>query len=329
MTRTRGFLLGKFMPPHEGHLLLCDVASDLVDELTVLVCSRDCEPIPGDLRLNWIKESLDNKARVLHLHQEIPQEPREHQDFWNIWRRTIRELHPEPIDMVFGSEDYILRLATELEAEPFIVDKERNLVPVSATQIRNNPQLYWEHIPRAVRPFFQKRICILGPESTGKSELSQRLANHFSTLYLPEYGRDYDATYRQGKDWQSSDFTAIARGHQALRRKLAQRSGYFFFEDTDLLQTIVWAEYLVGKVPADLEKLLENWEFAAFYLLLKPDVAWQDDGTRYSGEIEVRGWFFNKLRTILSDLQLPFEVISGEDWASREKAAKAAICMLD
>ena len=325
MTRTRGFLLGKFMPPHEGHLLLCDVASDLVDELTVLVCSRDCEPIPGNLRLNWMKESLGNKARVLHLHQEIPQEPREHQDFWNIWRRTIRELHPEPIDMVFGSEEYILRLAAELEAEPFIVDKERKLVPVSATQIRNNPQLYWEHIPRTVRPFFQKRICILGPESTGKSELSQKLANHFNTLYLPEYGRDYDARYRQGKDWQASDFTAIARGHQALRRKLGQRSGYFFIEDTDLLQTIVWAEYLLGRIPADLERLLEKWEFAAFYLLLKPDVVWLDDGTRYSGDSEVREWFFDKLQTILSDLKLPFKVISGGDWSSREQAAIAAV----
>ena len=79
MTRTRGFLLGKFMPPHEGHLLLCDVATDLVDELTVLVCSRDCEPIPGDMRLHWMKESLGNKARVLHLHREIPQEPHDHQ----------------------------------------------------------------------------------------------------------------------------------------------------------------------------------------------------------------------------------------------------------
>lgn len=268
------------MPPHEGHLLLCDVASELVDELTVLVCSQDCEPISGKLRLNWMKESLGNKARVLHLHQEIPQEPREHKYFWDIWRRTIRELHPEPINMVFGSEDYILRLAAELKAEPCILDKERKLVPVSATQIRDYPQLYWDYIPPPVKPFFQKRICILGPESTGKSELSQRLASHFNTLYVPEYGRDYDAIYRQGKGWQASDFTVIARVHQALRHKLGQRSGYFFIEDTDLLQTIVWADYLLGRIPADLEKLLERWEFAAFYLLMKPDVTWLDDGTR-------------------------------------------------
>ena len=54
----RGFLLGKFMPPHAGHLFLCEVARARVDQLTVLLCSHDAEPIPGDLRAAWMADSL-------------------------------------------------------------------------------------------------------------------------------------------------------------------------------------------------------------------------------------------------------------------------------
>ena len=51
----RGFLLGKFMPPHAGHVALIDAARRLVDELTILVCSLPDDPIDGQLRFDWMK----------------------------------------------------------------------------------------------------------------------------------------------------------------------------------------------------------------------------------------------------------------------------------
>ena len=47
---TRGFLLGNFMPPHAGHVALCRMAAALVDQLTVMVCTLDSEPMPAGLR---------------------------------------------------------------------------------------------------------------------------------------------------------------------------------------------------------------------------------------------------------------------------------------
>ena len=325
MPKTRGFLLGKFMPPHKGHLYMCDVASDLVDELTVLVCTRDCEPIDGNLRYHWMKESVRDNVQIVHLHQDIPQEPSEHPDFWNIWRETIKDLHPESIDMVFGSEDYVIRLASELDAEPFVIDKDRATVPVSSTLIRSDPQEHWEHIPSAVRHYYQKRICLLGAESTGKSELSQMLAKEFNTNYVPEYGRTYDAEFKKGKNWGPSDFVAIAKGHLALQEQTAQHSGHAFFEDTDLLQTIVWSEYLLGSVPDEVSALIHDWDFADFYLLLKSDISWVNDGTRYSGDPGVRNWFFTKLEAILADLNLAFQIVEGKDWQTRETLAKTIV----
>ena len=304
---------------------MCDVAAQLVDELAVLVCTRDCEPIDGRLRAKWMRESVRPNVRIIHLHRDIPQEPGEHPDFWAIWKNTIRELHPEAIDMVFGSEDYVHRLAAELGADPFIVDRERSSVNISSTQIRENPRGCWSYIPAAVRHYYQQRICLLGPESTGKSELSRALAAKYQTSHVPEYGRTYDATFRQGKGWQASDFIAIAKGHRALQQRIARHAGYTYFEDTDLLQTLVWSEYLLGYVADELMCLLADWNFANLYLLLEPDIAWVDDGTRYSGDAEVRNWFFERLKFLLTDLDLPFHTVSGEDWHTREISARSLI----
>ena len=84
---SRGFLLGKFMPPHDGHLMMCDFARAYCDELTILVCTRLVEPIDGNLRYAWMCE-LCPWARVVHFDRDVPQEPSEAPDFWDIWRET-------------------------------------------------------------------------------------------------------------------------------------------------------------------------------------------------------------------------------------------------
>lgn len=322
----RGFLLGKFMPPHAGHLFLCDVARARVDELTVLVCSHDAEPIPGSLRAQWMRQSLAGQGvRIVHMHRDIPQEPRDHPQFWNIWRDAIFEHHPDPIDWVFGSEPYIHQLAEVVGARPFLVDDARLNVPVSGSAIRTAPQRHWAHIPLPVRPYFQRRVTLLGPESTGKSTMSARLAEHFKTLIIPEYGRDYDATFTQGGDWQPADLIAIARGHAALATEIAKRAGPMVIEDTDLVQTIVWAEMLLGEAPQALIDHLDSFTPPALYLLLSPDQPWVDDGTRYHADLKDRTFFYQRLLHWLDRFETRCVMIEGRSWQHRYKQADTAI----
>lgn len=140
MNAKRGFLLGKFMPPHRGHLFLCKSALEMVDELTVLVCSTNTDDMPGDLRHEWMDVALP-RAAVLHLHRDLPQAPEDDPDFWEIWREVINEIHPQAIDCVFGSEPYVFRLAEELGAKPVLVDPERDMFPVSGSAIRKTRPL--------------------------------------------------------------------------------------------------------------------------------------------------------------------------------------------
>ena len=76
-----------------------------------------------------------------------------------------------------------------MHARHVVFDPERKNVPVSATLIRTRPFAYWEHIPESVRPYFVKKICFYGPESTGKTYMSALMADRFQTAWVPEAAR--------------------------------------------------------------------------------------------------------------------------------------------
>ena len=45
------------------------------------------------------------------------------------------------------------------------------------------------------------KVVLFGPESTGKTTLSQDLAKHYNTVWVPEYAREYlqDKWDKEGK----------------------------------------------------------------------------------------------------------------------------------
>jgi NadR type nicotinamide-nucleotide adenylyltransferase len=302
---SNGFLLGKFMPPHGGHVLLAETAESLVDRLTILVCSLPDDPIPGELRLEWMRE-LFPAANVIGHDASVPQTPEEHPDFWPIWRDIVQTAHPEPIDMVFASEPYGAQLAEEVGARFVMVDPDRAAVPVSGSAIRADPFAHWRHIPAPVRSYFAHTICLHGPESTGKSTLAPQLARHFDTLYVPEYGRTY--CEQHGVDLAMEDLLAIGQTHVAMTRSLLRQCNQRLILDTDPVMTAAWAQMLFGE---------QNPWFAHFdetadlYLLLDIDMPWVDDGTRFFGDDGRRQRFFDLSREELERRGLPYVIIGG------------------
>lgn len=153
---TTGFLLGKFLPLHRGHVHLIETAQKYVDTLTVLVCSLQREPIPGELRHRWARE-LFPAVNVQHFAEDVPQYPEEHPDFWNIWRAVIRRYVPTGPDFVFTSETYGDKLAEILGAQHVCVDLPRATFPVSGTAVRQNPLAYQHLLPPPVQAYFAAR----------------------------------------------------------------------------------------------------------------------------------------------------------------------------
>ncbi len=151
-----GFLLGKFLPLHRGHVHLIETAQRQADHLTVLVCTLQREPIPGELRYQWVRE-LFSSVNVQHFADDVPQYPEEHPDFWAIWLNVIRHYVPVGPDFVFTSETYGDQLAEILGAQHVCVDLPRTTFPVSGTAARQNPFAHRHLLPVSVQAYFAAR----------------------------------------------------------------------------------------------------------------------------------------------------------------------------
>lgn len=320
---TRGMLLGKFMPPHMGHVYLAEFAQGYVDDLTVVVCSLEREPIPGDLRYTWMQE-LFPRVRVVHITDDLPQEPSEHPDFWDLWEAALRRVLPHPITHVFASEPYGEKLAQVLGGTYIPVDVARTAVPISATEIRKDPMVHWSYLPRPVRPYFLKRVSVFGPESTGKTTLASALAHQFKTVWVPEYARTWLEHHPSQAPFIPEDFRTIAKGQIASEDALARNAERLLIIDSDPLLTVAWSRALTGTCLPEVEALASKRHYD-LTLLLDVDVPWVQDGVRYLPNS--REAFFQECLRLLHLYGRHYQVLRG-GFEAREEAATEVISSL-
>ena len=319
----RGFLLGKFMPPHAGHVALVEAAARLVDELTILVCSLPDDPIPGKQRLEWMK-SLFPACRVEWHGSPVPQAPEDNPNFWPIWRGIVAKVHPKPIDYLFAGEAYGEELAHQvgglfvpLGARILGAD-QAGLGGLSGDAVRSDPWGHWQFLPRPVRNHYALTVCLHGVESVGKSMLAERLAAHYSTISVPEYGRSHCETY--GTDCREQDLLLIGNAQQAMIEAARPWCNKLLISDTDALMTAAWSQMMIGYAP---DQLICHRQ-ADLYLVLGTDAPFIDDGTRVYKTPEDRARFDRVAREVLTVARANVVEIQGS-WDQRFDRASSAI----
>ena len=126
------------------------------------------------------------------------------------------------------------------------------------------------------------KVVLFGPESTGKTTLSEQLARHYHTVWVPEYAREYlqNKWNDKRKTCEPHDLLPIAEGQMQLENSLAQKATNVLICDTDLLETKVYSEaYYVGHCDPVLEKYAVQNTYD-LYLLTNIDVPWVGDDLR-------------------------------------------------
>ncbi len=318
--RGRGVVLGRFMPPHRGHQYLIDFARNYVSDLTVVLCSTPGDPIPGELRYAWLRELFPD-AYVMHLPDPMPPaldgDPAARQH----WAGLVGHYLVKP-DYLFASEGYGREVAELLGATYVPVDPERTGVPVTATQIRADPLAHWAHLPPCVRPYFVRRVCLLGPESTGKSTLAKQLAEHFKTVSVPEYARTVRNT--RGGELNPEDIQTVARAQLAAEEALARQANRVLLCDTDLLSLALWSERLFGHCPEWIW-IEANRRKHDLYLLTEADVPFV--GEPSFDEPEQRAAFGQSCLEELRSSNRPFVRLRGS-WEKRSRRARSAVARL-
>jgi NadR type nicotinamide-nucleotide adenylyltransferase len=164
-----------------------------------------------------------------------------------------------------------------------------------------------------------KKVVILGPECTGKSELSEFLAHQFDTAWVPEFAREYLDNLQ--RPYGPADLPAIAQGQLALEDRMVPEARQVLFCDTDLYVIKVWSLFKYGHCDIEVLKAIERRKYD-LYLLTDVDIPWVHDPLReHPDQREVLYDFY--LRE-MKNQSIPFVEIRG-DRAQRRKTAAQVI----
>ena len=310
-----GVTVGKFNPPHLGHLFLAETAAAQVDRLYVIVGDRPDQTIPACDRARWIAADLPANVSVVITPDDLPtqNEP---------WARRALQILPEVPTVAFTSEPWGPKWAALMGCDHVAVDGSRTRYPIASTFIREDMRAGFDWLAPAARAELARRVVTVGAESTGKSTLAAALAERFTTVVVPEYGRSYWEGRRHLPDqaWTSREFRHIAATHHNIEAELARRaSNGLVVLDTDALVTNVWQERYRGSTDSRLGDIATAHR-PDLYLICSPDFDWVQDGTRESAD--QRLWMHRRTLELVRASGVPFEVLNGDHEARLRRASK-------
>lgn len=163
-----------------------------------------------------------------------------------------------------------------------------------------------------------KKVVVIGPECTGKSELSAFLAEHFKTGWVPEYARGYiDNLVRP---YQESDLLTIAHGQLRLEDEWPRDSNEVLICDTNLYVIKIWSEFKYGHCAKEILEHIKTRKYD-LYLLTYVDIPWQDDPQREHPDKreDLYQIYLNEMKS----QNVPFIEIRGEREQRRQTAVNA------
>jgi NadR type nicotinamide-nucleotide adenylyltransferase len=167
------------------------------------------------------------------------------------------------------------------------------------------------------------KIVLFGPESTGKTTLSQLLARHYNTVWVREFARNYlqEKWNNERMTCEHDDLIPIAIGQMKMENKLARKADRVLICDTDLLETKVYSEeYYGGFVEPELDKAaLENQY--DLYLLTYIDTPWEADDLR--DRPEQRQEMFDAFENALKKYNRNYITLKGDIKTRMDKAVTA------
>lgn len=286
------------LPITTGHLDLIHFARQLLatvdgDRLMVLMNSRECEPIPGKVRAQALHDEFyrDGYTYLLHSDADMPQNPSEHPDFWNVWKQHIteelakEECEIRPGDIVVASEEYGIKLAEVLECTFIPYDIKRETNTVSGTACRKDMLTNYGSLAPRLQAKYCRLVTIFGAESCGKTTMAKRLAADIDGggTFIPEWARGYLETV--GAEITEAKMLNIVRAQTALQNMATfhKRTKPFIIQDTDLLSTIGYYKICGMEVP---DELVYNFEdhVSNLYIVMNSQIPFEADPLRYGGD---------------------------------------------
>ena len=153
-----------------------------------------------------------------------------------------------------------------------------------------------------------RKIVVTGPESTGKTDLSEALAAKMNARWIPEYARGYIENL--GRPYRYEDLEIIARQQIQQEKEAADVTDEgILILDTWLIITKVWFEMVYGKSPVWMEVYITSANIDLF-LVCSPDLPWIADPVRENGG-EMRNKLFERYCREIEKFGFEYEIVTG------------------
>ena len=323
-----GMYGGSFNPLHLAHIDCIIQAANMCNKLyIVLSIGRNRSEINYRIRYRWLYQITKHigNTKIILLEDNAKTKQDYEKEIWQQDSQTVKKQIGQKIDVVFCGSDYGEDSFWNVcypESEFYVFQRNE----ISSTKIRDNPYKYWDYIPKTVRPFYTKKVLLMGGESTGKSTLTINLSNYFNTNYIDEAGRNLSE--RSGTDllMLSEDFTEILLQHKLNEIRAIEHSNKVLFIDTDALITQFYMNFLndtnmyKNKALSDAIDAFNHYDLILF---LEPDVDFIQDGDRSTVIKANREKYSNQIKNIIEQHGKRYFIINGSYQARYEKAILA------
>ncbi|WP_169972657.1 AAA family ATPase [Tautonia rosea] len=316
-----GLTLGKFAPLHQGHQRLIEQALDQSDHLIVIVYDApDTTTVPLPVRAGWIR-TLYPTVEVLEAWDgptivgNTPEIMVIHENY------LLKILQSRTISHFFSSEFYGDHVSRALNAMDCRVDESRTTVPISGTAIRENPFIHRHFLAPEVYRDLVAKVVFLGAPSTGKSTMTQALAQTYKTQWMPEYGREYWELHQTNRRLTPEQLVEIAEGHLQREDALLHDANRFLFVDTNATTTSLFAQWYHGTVHPRLAQIAEQAsQRYDLVFLCDDDIPYEDTWDR-SG-LANRTILQKQTRADLLHRRIPFLTLRGSLNTRIEEASR-------
>ena len=326
-----GIMIGHFEPLTLLHLQDINRVASQVDHLYLVVTTRDAHPyVPFVASLQdkarWVQVACTNFDFVsVHTSESLGMVQALHGMSYDRDLSRLDDDLASRIALAIGAlSDFSARIMNT--GVPCSLTKGEEIILPSAVQT-DDPFFdilgQFERIAPSARPHYTQTVCIIGGESSGKTTLVHKLANHYGAAVALEMGRLYVDSHLGGTEigLQYSDYPRIAHQHLlAIDQARATSPAPIAIIDTDFATTQAFCETYEGRTHPQLSSMVDTFRLN-HTIMLDNNVPWVADGMRSLGSADARRQFADTLKHILMRHNIHHHTIDSPNYHERYLAA--------